>query len=451
MNNLLWRFAVLTAGLFLLTGPGMADDAKDTTGETYEDMPVGFTTDGDPYLGKPDAPVVLEEWSDYLCPFCGRHFQQTLPGLKDKYIRTGQMKLVFRDLPFASLHPTAAMGHVAARCVAEQGGAARYWAMYDELFSRQKEWSRLPDPAAFLAEAATRVGADREAYAACVAGDDVTKAVEASVAAGQTLGFNGTPSFRFIESRSGDAYTLVGAQPLAAFERRAEALIAGEIPPEDPKPKPPELPLWAKAEGLTPDPERPGYTKAGDAYKGNAEAKLTVIEFTDLQCPSCRRHALETQPALDEQFIETGKVQWVVKHFPLRMHPRAAVAAAATECAAEQGRFWEMQHTLFEQQDEWSKGNVDAALVGVATGLKLDIARFKTCLNSRQALERVLHDLYDAQGVVRQTPTFVIVYGETGTSLRGARPADQFAKILEGLLEKANAVEAVADKKDAAE
>ena len=240
----------------------------------------------------------------------------------------------------------------------------------------------------------------------------------------------------------------MGAQPLAAFARRADALIAGEVPPEDPKPKPPELPLWAKPKGLAPDPKRPGYTQAGDQYKGNAEAQLTVIEFTDFQCHSCARHALETQPVLDEQFVETGKVQWVVKHFPLREHPHAAVAAVAAECAADQGRFGEMQHLLYEKQDDWSQGDVDAALAALAVDLKLDRAAFEACLNSRQALERVLHDLYDAQGVVRQTPTFIIVYGETGTSLRGARPADQFTRILESLLEKTTAVEPELEKSE---
>lgn len=425
-----------------VSGP-VAVAAPSSDAQTYQDMPVGFTEDGIPYLGKPDAPVLLEEWSDYLCPFCGRHFKQTLPALKDKYIRTGQIKLVFRDLPFASLHPLAAQGHVAARCVASQGDVTRYWAMHDELFLRQGEWGRLPDPKPFLADAAKKTGADMKAYEACVNTTEMAATVEASITEGKSHGFNGTPSFRFIDAKSGAAYTMVGAQPMSAFLRRADALIAGEVPPEDPKAKPPELPLWARPEGLAPDPARPGYTMAGDSYKGNAEAKLTVIEFTDLQCDSCARHALETQPALDKQFVDSGKVQWVVKHFPLREHARAAVAAAAAECAADQGRFWEMQQLLYRKQSDWSTGDVDAALALLATELKLEMDTFKSCLNSRQALERVLHDFYDAQGVVRQTPTFIMVYGETGTSLRGARPADQFAKILERLLEKATAKEPV--------
>jgi protein-disulfide isomerase len=482
MEKYMLKVMMLVAGLFLLTARVIAQDApvaggtdvparegaslslsvtstrgakldaapagKVPTGDadTYDGIPVGFTAEGNPYLGSPDAPVVLEEWSDYLCPYCGRHFRQTLPALKEQYLLTGQMQLVFRDLPFASLHPMAARGHVAARCVAKQGGAKSYWAMHEELFRRQGEWNRLPDPADFLAEVARGAGADMTAYEACVSSAEVAAAIEASVAEGRGHGFNGTPSFRFIEAKSGEDYTLVGAHPLEFFSRRIDALVAGEIPPDDPKPKPPEMPLWAKAEGLAADPDRPGFNKAGDAFKGNAGAKLTVIEFTDLQCPSCARHALETQPALDAQYVETGKVQWVMKHFPLRMHPRAAVAAAAAECAADQGRFWDMQHHLFEKQDTWTEGDVDTALVGLAAELKLDTDVFETCLNSRQALERVLRDLYDAQGVVSQTPTFLIVHGETGSSLRGARPAEQFAKVLDRLLEKAEAAESAAEK-----
>ena len=78
----------------------------------------------------------------------------------------------------------------------------------------------------------------------------------------------------------------------------------------------------------------------------------------------------------------------------------------------------------------------------MAAELKLKARAFKACLNGRQALERVLQDLYDAQGVIRRTPTFIVVAVDSATSMSGARPAEQFAKILEGMLEKANAAEA---------
>lgn len=441
-NNPWW--ALFLVGVIGLLSPLGAACSADHS-ETYGGMPVGFTKESAPYLGDPNAPVTLEEWSDYLCPYCGRYFHQTLPVLLEKYVSTGQVKLVFRDLPIAALHPTATQGHVAARCVAEQG-ASRYWAMHDELFRDQQRWNGLPDPVAYLAETAEKVGADMTAYQQCIASGRAKVPVEQSVAAGQALGFQGTPSFRFIDGKSGDAYTLVGAQPLDAFVRRADALIAGEKPPEDPKPEPPELPVWAKPEGLSPDPNRPGYTMAGDQYKGDPKAKLVVIEFTDFQCSHCRRHALETQSALDEQFVQTGKVQWVIKHFPLRIHDHAAVAAVAAECAADQGKFWDMYHLLYERMDDWSQGDVEAALTGLAAQLKLDAPAFESCFNSRKALERVLKDLYDAQGVIKRAPTFVVVYSGTGTLLRGAMPADQFASALEKLLEKATTGEKVPAK-----
>jgi protein-disulfide isomerase len=113
-------------------------------------------------MGDPKAPVILEEYSDYLCPFCGRYINQTFPQLRDRYVSKGKLKYVFRDFPLASLHPTAAKGSVAALCVAEQG-AALFWATHEALFSAQRERSRLPDPTEFLVGVAEKVGADMSA------------------------------------------------------------------------------------------------------------------------------------------------------------------------------------------------------------------------------------------------------------------------------------------------
>jgi protein-disulfide isomerase len=136
--------------------------------ETYQGTPVGFTADGHPFRGKPDAPLTLVEYTDYLCPFCERYFSQTLPALLEKYVRTGQVKFVVRDFPLVSLHPTAPRGATAALCVAEQG-ATRFWQMHDALLQTQQQWNRLPDPTAFLAAAARKVGADMPAYEGCCA------------------------------------------------------------------------------------------------------------------------------------------------------------------------------------------------------------------------------------------------------------------------------------------
>jgi protein-disulfide isomerase len=407
--------------------------------ETYQGIRVGFTADGRPFQGDPNAPLTLVEYSDYLCPFCERYFRQTLPALLEQYGRTGQVQFVFHDFPLASLHPTAPRGATAALCVAEQG-ATRFWQMHDALFQAQRQWNRLPDPTVFLAKAAQKVGADMTAYEQCVASGRHDARVQQSVAAGQALGFSGTPTFQFVHPASGKTYTLIGAQPVEVFTRWIDALLAGQEPPqaEQPKqPEKPELPFWAKPEGLAPDPKRPGFTVAGDAYKGNPDAKLVLVEFGDFQCPACQRHALTTQPLLDKKFVETGQVLWVAKHFPLRSHPHAPVAAAAAECAGDQGKFWAMHHLLFERVEQWSAGDdPDPALGRLAADVGLDRARFTACVTSRKALERVLRDLYDGQGIgVRNVPTFILIHGETRYVLAGARSAEQFAATLQQRLD----------------
>jgi protein-disulfide isomerase len=408
--------------------------------EVYQGEPVGFTQEGYPYMGQPDAPVTLEEYSDFLCPFCGRHFNQTLPTLTQKYIASGQVKYVFRDMPLVSLHPNAPQGHAAARCVAEQG-AALFWAMHDQLFKTQDEWRDLPDPTDYLAGAAKKAGADINAYNQCLESGRTPPLVQESVDAGAALGFNGTPSFQFIVNKDGKTSTLVGAYPMETFSQQIDALVAGKEPPQDQEEqaKSAELPLWANDKGLAPDPQRPGFTLAGDPYRGNLQAKLVVVEFSNFQCPSCQKHILEVQPAIDKALVDTGQVLWVFKNLPLRSLPQSMVAAVTAECAGDQGKFWEMHDQLFQTQGQWAVDQPDPILVSLAGQLNLDVDSFSTCFNSRQALERVLNDMYDAQGVVTTTPTFVVLSGGKGTLINGSRPAEEFVKTVQGLLDTANA------------
>jgi protein-disulfide isomerase len=438
-----WSLLFL-AGLWLLgSATGAAAQGpprvqKVAAVETYQGTRVGFTADGHPFRGRPDAPLTLAEYTDYLCPFCERYFSQTMPALLEKYVRTGQVKFVVHDFPLASLHPTAPRGATATSCVAEQG-ATRFWQMHDALFQAQQQWSRLPDPTEFLASAARKVGADMPAYEQCMASGRHDARVQQRAAAAQALGFTGTPTFQFVQQTSGKTYTLSGAQPVDVFVGWIDALLAGKEPPEAKQPEKPQLPLWAKPEGLAPDSKRPGFTVAGDPYKGKPGARVVVVEFADFECPSCRRHALETQPALDKRFVETGEVMWVAKHFPLRIHPRAPVAAAAAVCAADQGKFWEMHHALFDRVEQWSSGSdPDAALLQLAADIKLDKAQFAACLASRRALEPVLRGLYDGQSIgVRNSPTFILLQGDTATALVGARPAEQFESVLKQQLDRA--------------
>ena len=105
---------------------------------THKGIPVGFTAEGFPFRGQPDAPVTIREYSDFECPFCVRHFVQTEPALMDAYLSSGQVRVIFRDFPIESLHPNAPAAHVASLCVAEQG-AEKYWEMHDKIFQTQSE------------------------------------------------------------------------------------------------------------------------------------------------------------------------------------------------------------------------------------------------------------------------------------------------------------------------
>ena len=397
-------------------------------------IPVGFTEDDLPYRGSPDAPIVVEEFSDYHCPFCARFATQTQPTLLERYVATGKVRFVFHEYPIISLHPTADRASVAARCVAEQGAEA-YWRMHDALFERQTASTGAADPDAWLAELAVEMGADPNDYAACMTAGRADAIVANSVASTVARGYNGTPSFSITVPETGKAYDFIGAQPVEDFSAWFDALLAGDEPPVPPTPEPPQLPYWASPEGLAPDPDRPGLTMAGNPFRGDADAPMTVIEFTDYQCPPCRAYALDAQPGVDQALVDTGKVRWVIKHLPLPEHPQSRVAAAAAVCAAEQNRYWEMSDQLFERVDEWSIDEPDSVLAELADAAGLDVPAFSTCLSGRRALEPVLTDVQDASGVAGSTPTFLVMVGGVGNMLTGNQSSEAMMKAIEAFAE----------------
>lgn len=408
-----------------------------------EGLEVGFTEDGHPYRGNAGAAVTLIEYSDYACPFCSRYTSLNVPELLSQYGVSGDVQFVFREFPLTSIHPTAPTAHVAAYCLGEQS-AELYWDMHDAIFAGQADWTHLPDPSSVLRSMAEDLGADLELFDSCVVSGRGEEVVDAGIADAQALGFNGTPSFEVISDAVDGTFTIIGAQPVDVFQNYIDALLRGEAP-ADPVPEPGDepdtsLPIWADiTTGLRPDPNRPGVNMAGDFYKGNPDASLVVIEFSDFQCPFCRNHALEVQPSIDAEFIDTGDILWVYKHLPLSIHPLAPAAGAAAECAGDQGRFFEMSHLLFSTVERWEAGDIDAEMVALAGELDLDTDMFEICYNSRDALQRVLSDLADARGIISQTPSFIYIIGDRGTLQEGSLPVDQFVTNLRNRLEQAAA------------
>ena len=177
-----------------------------------------------------------------------------------------------------------------------------------------------------------------------------------------------------------------------------------------------------------------------DPVKGNPNAPVTVVEFSDFQCPFCSRFFTQTLPALQENYIDTGKIKLVYKDFPLdNLHPNARPAHIAAECADEQGKFWEYHDMLFENQAQWSKlspTDLDSQLKQYASSLGLNSASFESCLGSQTIADEVNADYlqgvsYGATG----TPTFFIGTQEDGfTKLVGAQPYAVFQSVIDNQL-----------------
>lgn len=165
---------------------------------------------------------------------------------------------------------------------------------------------------------------------------------------------------------------------------------------------------------------------------GREDAPVVMIEYSDFQCPLCRRYSEETLPKIIRDYVDTGKVRYVFKHFPLNIHPQAVGAASASECALEQGKFWEMHKLLFAKQQLWSgQENYLSTFKAWAAELGLDEARFADCLDSDKFLANIEKDYREAVGKsLRGTPSFFI----NGEPLVGAKDFTAFADLLDRTL-----------------
>ena len=161
---------------------------------------------------------------------------------------------------------------------------------------------------------------------------------------------------------------------------------------------------------------------------GRADAPVTIVEFSDFQCPYCGRFDQATRPDLFKQYVDTGQVAFVYKHMAI-LGDESTWAAEAAECAADQGQFWSYHDLLLAHQNGENQGAFDKdKLVGFARDLKLDMAQFEPCLKNDQTLDRVQADTHEGQqSGVRGTPTFFV----NGQPLIGAEPLASFQTLIE--------------------
>lgn len=178
-----------------------------------------------------------------------------------------------------------------------------------------------------------------------------------------------------------------------------------------------------------------------DPIIGNPDAPITIIEFSDFQCPFCARFHTQTLPLILEQYIVQGKVKLVFRDFPIQsIHPNALPASVAAECANEQGKFREMHDMLFDNQNQWNKQETTDALAlfsNYAIEIQLNQEIFDSCLTNGKHIEEIRKDLDDGRDYgVSGTPGFFIGNEKIGfVELKGAQPFDSFKKIIDAQLE----------------
>lgn len=169
-------------------------------------------------LGAADAPVVVVEFTDYQCPFCRRFHDTTWPDLKKKYIDSGKVRFLVRDLPL-NFHEQALPAAIAARCAARQG---KFWPVYEALSAKQDSLSE-----AVITKAITDAGVDVATLTTCRKDTSIKDGIDFDTADAERIGVTGTPGFLIAQKKGGklEGTLLLGAQPLAVFSSRIDALL----------------------------------------------------------------------------------------------------------------------------------------------------------------------------------------------------------------------------------
>lgn len=165
--------------------------------------------------------------------------------------------------------------------------------------------------------------------------------------------------------------------------------------------------------------------QADDHVRGNKNAKVVMIEYSDFECSYCQRFHPTMQKIVDAY---PNQVAWVFRHFPLSFHQHAEAAANASECASEQGKFWEYSDKLYENQ----KSLGDSLYEKLAGDLKLNVSKFKSCMSAKKYASRVSRDLDEGSsfGVDGTPGTFI-----NGQLVPGALPYESIKQMVDAALQ----------------
>lgn len=310
------------------------------------------------------APVKIVEFFDYQCPFCGATIPALEAALKN---HPGRVEFILKHDPLP-IHPDSMLAHEAALAAGEQG---KFWQMHDLLFAHQRR-VKLPD----LLEYARQIHLDLARFEQRLKSGYYKSQVQHDMAMAKALGVDGTPTF-FINGQK-----LSGAQSVTGFESAIEG-----------------KPILGKEE---PAPRVSSLDFSHSPIRGLGDAPITIVEFSDLECPFCAR-AVPTMKELLKQY--PTQIRWVFKNYPLRFHSDAPLAHQAVLAAGEQGKFWEMHDLVFGDQKALKRND----LLEKAHSLNLDMAKFTADLESERIKQQIEADRKEGSALrINGTPTFYI-------------------------------------------
>jgi protein-disulfide isomerase len=443
----LGSLVMLACGGTVVRGPDTVALPKVTPGDVEHvdvplapsemDSPVPVLAN-DPAWGDRAAPVTIVEFDDFQCPFCARA-AETIDQIEKNY-GPQKLRVVFKNEPLP-FHPNARPAAEAAATIHALGGNTAFWKFFELAYHDQADLGEASYEA-WAQQSGVPVGAFRDAFQS----HRFASKVDDDMDLAQKVGVNGTPAFYI------NGISLGGAQPPEKFKEIIDAELAASSArrekgvsalgnyvaaskenfhkaadnDDDDAPAPPDTTVWKVPIGTSPT-------------LGPKTALVTIVEFSDFQCPYCKK----VEPTLKRIRTAYGNdVRLVFKHEPLPFHPRAEPAAeVALEALAEKGQtgFWAAHDALFDSQPALD----DADLDKVATDLKLDLAKVHAAITTHK-YQHTLDDDADAADDFKAsgTPHFFI----DGRRLIGAQPFDKFKTMIDEELVKARALVAAGTK-----
>jgi protein-disulfide isomerase len=371
------------------------------------------------FKGDPDAPVTIIEFSDFQCPYCSKFSMQTLPKIEEKYVQQGIVRLGYRHAAFQG--EGSVLAAAASECAADQDA---FWEYHDRLVERlavEQKRDFTPETLNMFAE---ELNLDTETFRTCLEEGPYIDLVQRETRDIQSIGITGTPTF-LINGRR-----LVGAQPLAAFEQAIQTARQGEPP------TPAEEPAAEADSGTEGESDGEMTTEEAMAmlegqarhFKGDPDAPVTIIEFSDFLCPYCGKFAFEAGQQIDETYIQEGIVRLGYIHAAYHGE-EAFLVAEASECAADQDAFWEYHDQVFQRLVRQNQHDFPPDVLSeIAADVQLDTDAFNTCLEDGTHADLVRIQTEFSQNIgVTGTPTFVL----NGMGIVGAQPFEVFQRAIE--------------------